>query len=396
MNYLGQGDSNKPKNKLNKKKIISIIIILIVIILFITFAFLYSKNDRCRDIFDKYIFRKEINSENLPTIEIDSSKDINVFAYSKYIVILDQNELKIYNKYGNQEHTLDIEISTPLFEANNNYLCIAEKGGQKLYLISDKNVVWQKEVEGNISSININKNGYVSAVISGTSHKSVVQTFDSDGNALFKTYLSKTNVIDTDISNDNKYLAIAEANFSGVMVQSNIKIISIEDAKKNSSESIKYTHIADADNLIINIKYNNRNELVCMYDNHIDILKENQHTELINFKNEKLLFADINLSNKFIKVVEKNDEILNSEIEMQIVNTSTQNINTYKIEDTPKKVYVQDNMIAINLGTNVLFVNDSGWLVKKYQSNKEEVQKIVFCDNIAGIICKDKIKIISL
>lgn len=372
------------------------IIMLLIAIIFIVFSSLYSKNDKCREFFDKYIFRKEVNSENLPTIDINYSKDINVFAYSKYIVILDQNELKIYNKYGNQEHVLDIEISTPLFEANNDYLCIAEKGGQKIYLISDKNVVWQKEVEGNITSVNINKNGYVSAIISGTSYKSVVQTFDSNGNELFKKHLSNANVIDTDISNDNKYLAIAEANFSGVVVQSNIEIISIDDAKNNSSEAIKYIHIADADRLIINIKYNNKNELLCMYDNHIDILKENQNIELINFENEKLLFADINLPNKFIKIIQKNEGILNSEIEMQIVNSSTQNINTYKIENTPRKVYVQDNMIAINLGTSVLFINDSGWLVKKYQSNKEEVQKIVFCNNIAGIICKDKIKIISL
>lgn len=395
MEGLGKGDNIKPKKELNKKKIWKLIIVLLLAILFIVFAFLYTKNDECRKFFDKYIFRKEVNSENLSYIEVDSSKNINAFAYSKYIVILDQNQLKIYNKYGREEHVLDVEISNPIFEANNDYLCIAEKGGQKIYLISNKNIVWQKEIEGNISSINMNKNGYVSVVISGTSYKSVIQIFDSKGNYLFKKYLSTTNVIDTDISNDNKYLAIAEANFSGIVVQSNIKIISIQDAQNNSAESIKHTYIANPDDLIINIKYNNKNELICMYDTHIDLLKEAQTTELINFKNENLLFADINLSNKFMKIVQTSEGILNSEIELQIISSSNQNINMYKIENTPKKVYVQDDMIAINLGTSVLFVNDSGWLVKKYQSN-EEVQKIVLCNNIAGIICKDKIKIISL
>lgn len=85
-------------------------------------------NEKCREIFDKYIFGKEVNSENLPEIEIDSLKNTNIFAYSKYIAVLHQNILTLYNSSANEEQTLDIEISTPLFATNGNYLCIAEKG----------------------------------------------------------------------------------------------------------------------------------------------------------------------------------------------------------------------------------------------------------------------------
>ena len=367
------------------------------VILLITFILLYKNNNNIKNFFDVYIFRKIINEENIPSINIDSSKNINIFSYSKYIAILEQNELKIYNKSGNQEHSLDIEISNPLFETNGNYLCIAEKGGQKLYLISNKNILWQKDIEGNISSINVNKNGYVSITISGTSYKTVVQTFSSNGDELFKNYLGSTNVIDTDISNDNKYLAIAEANFSGIVVQSNVKIISIEDAKKNSADSIKYTHIAKANDLIINIKYNNKDNLICMYDEHIDMLKDGQNTQLINLKDKEVLFADINLTSSIAKIIKTSDGFLNTNIEVQIINSSNINdINKYVIESTPKKVYTQGNKIAVNLGTSVMFIDDNGWLVKKYESKKEEIQNIVMCEEIAGIVSKNKIYIISL
>lgn len=397
MVYLGQGDSNKQKKELNKGKVLKVSIAILCIILFIFFIFLYENNNDVRNFFDVHIFRKVINEEKVPNIEIDTSKNINVFAYDKYLAILDQNVLKLYNKSGNEEHSLDIEISNPLFETNGNYLCIAEKGGQKLYLVSNKNIVWQKDIEGNIASINVNKNGYVSVTISGTNYKTVVQTFSSNGDELFKTYLSTTNVIDTDISNDNKYLAIAEANFSGVVVQSIIKIISIEDAKNNSAEPIKYTHIAKANDLIINIKYNAKDTLICMYDEHIDMLKEGENTEFINLTNEEVLFVDINLSSKITKLVKTSGGFLNTSIEMQIINSNNMDdINKYEIENTPKKLYTQGNMIAVNLGTSVMFINDNGWLVKKYESNKEEIQNIVMCDEIAGIISKDKIYIISL
>jgi len=397
MVLFGEQSSNKSKKKLNKNKVLKVSIALLCVILLIAFIFFYENNNNVRNFFDTYIFRKMINEENVPSIDIDSSKNINAFAYSKYIAVLEQNELRLYNKLGNQEHSLDIEVSNPLFETNGEYLCIAEKGGQKLYLISNKNILWQKDIEGNISSINVNKNGYVSITISGTSYKTIVQTFSSDGEDLFKNYLGTTNVIDTDISNDNKFLAIAEVNFSGIVVQSNIKIISIEEARENSSESIKYTHVAKANDLIINIKYNNKDDLVCMYDEHIDILTNGENKEIINLTNEDVLFADVNLTSKIVKIIKTSNGFLNTVIEMQTIDSNnTENINRYTIESTPKKVYAQGDIIAINLGTSAIFIQDNGWLVKKYESKKEEIQNIIMCDKIAGVVSKNKIYIISL
>lgn len=390
----GNKEENKLK-KINKKKVVNTIIIIICILLIISVVVLYTTNEKCREILDRYVFRKEVYENNLPTIKIDSNKNISTYAYNKYISVLEENKLKLYNKMGREETALDIEISTPIFEANGEYLGIAEKNGQKLYLVNNKNIVWQKDIEGKISQINVNKNGYVSVIISGTSYKAVIKVFDLNGNELFTYYLSTTNVIDTDISNDNKYFAIAEANFSGIVPQSTIKVISIEEAKNNSADAIKYTHLANANDLIINIKYQNKNELVCMYNEHIDILKEGESTELINLKNEEVLFADVNLQSKIIKITKKTTGLFSAEAEMQIINSNTKDTNIYAIENVPKSILVQDNMIAINLGTKALFINSNGWLVKKYQSS-QEIQKILLCNDVAGIVSKNKIEIISL
>lgn len=394
--FNGLNEENKSiKPKINKKKVWKTAILLFLILLILIFMFLYTKNEKCREIFDKYLFRKEVYENNLSTIKIDSSKNIEICAYGKYIGVLEQNKLKLYNKTANQEEELDIEIANPIFESNGEYLCIAEKNGQKIYLISNKNIIWQTDIEGNISSVNVNKNGYVSIVISGTTYKTVIETYDKEGNKLFKKYLATTSVIDTDISNDNKYLAIAEVNFSGIVVQSTIKVISIEEAKEGAAEPIKYTHIANADDLIINIKYNNKNQLICMYDEYIDILDKDKNEEVLNFQNEDVLFSDINLSEKIIKIIKRSTGMFSAEAEMQIINTNTNKTTTYTIENVPKKVLVQDDIIAINLGTSALFINNNGWLIKKYKSS-QEIQNIVLAENIAGIISKNKIEIVSL
>ncbi len=90
----------------------------------------------------------------------------------------------------------------------------------------------KKSVDGNLDKVTVNKNGYVSAIVTGTTYKSVIITYDEKGNELFKTYLSKTIAVDACVSPDNAEFAYAEVNNSGTTIQSNIKIISIKDVKR--------------------------------------------------------------------------------------------------------------------------------------------------------------------
>ena len=110
----GNKEENKVK-KINKKKVVNTIIIIICILLIISAVVLYTTNEKCREILDRYVFRKEVYENNLPTIKIDSNKNISTYAYNKYISVLEENKLKLYNKMGREETALDIEISTPIF-----------------------------------------------------------------------------------------------------------------------------------------------------------------------------------------------------------------------------------------------------------------------------------------
>ena len=57
--------------------------------------------------------------------------------------------------------------------------------------------------------------------------------------------------------------------------------------------------------------------------------------------------------------------------------------------------FSSDDNIAINLGTEVYFINSKGWLIKQYIAN-QEVKKVIVSDRLAAIIFKDKIEILIL
>ena len=295
------------KKKINKKKLAIIITVVIVVLILAVTSIVYAYNKTFRDFMDKYILRKNITDENVPIIEIDYDSNTNVIPYGKYICILAENNLIQYNSSGRKEQEVKIEINNPVYDVNGRYLVIGEKDNQKLYLISGSNVIWEKNVDGNLTKVSVNKNGYVSTIVSGTTYKSVITTYDAKGNELFKSYLSSTIAVDSCISPDNKYLGYAEINTSGTIVKSNIKIISVEEASEKSTEP-EFVYEAPQNSLILRIKYQDRNRLVCMYDDSIHMIESNVDVKLMDLaEDEKVTFGGKELNDGTASILFEKD-----------------------------------------------------------------------------------------
>lgn len=388
-------DATNKEKKVNKKKIVILTIIIVFIVIAIITIGLYSTNDKARAWIDKNIFRKEVLQDKVATIDLKENQDSNIYAFNKYIGILNKTKFSIYNSTGSQEKTLDLQISNPIWGSANRFLAIAENKGKKVYLISDKDIAWEAEVEGNISQVHVNKNGYVAVVIVDTSYKTVIKTYNPQGKELFNTYLSSTRAVDVSISNDNKYLAIAEVDTSGTMIQSSIKVISIDKASTDPTNSLENTYKGEENKLITNIKYQNKNKLVCMYTDSIHQIENGEDITLIDNQNKKVIFQSVNLVNRACSIEEKSSGLFTADSLVNIVNIENHEIKQYTASSVTKELYTYGNIIAINLGTEVEFISTDGWLVKRYVAN-QEITNIVVSDSIAGIIYRDKIEIINL
>lgn len=383
------------QKKVNKKKVTIATIITIMVIFLVVITVVYFNNKVVREWIDKNIFRKEVIQDNVSIIELSESQNMNIHAFYRYIGVLNKNKFNIYGSTGNEEKSLEVEVSNPIFDSANRFLVMAEKKGKKLYLITDKDIAWEAEIEGNISQVHVNKNGYVAVVITDTSYKTVITMYSPEGKEMFKTYLSSTRTADVTISNDNKYLAIAEVDTSGTIIQSNIKIISIDKASSDPTNSLENTYKGTVDKLITNIEYQDKHKLVCMYTDSIHIIEDNQDTVLIDNQNKKMIFQSIELINHVVGIEEKSSGLFTADSVIDIINTENKGTKEYVVDAITKELYTYGNIIALNLGTEVEFINTDGWLVKRYIAN-QEITNIVVSDNIAGIIYRDKIEIINL
>ena len=378
----------------NKKRIAGLIILLVIIVIFIVGYILYATNEEFRTFMDMNVLRKEITENNLNSIVLEDYDKSNIYAYSNKIAVLKDNKLSLYTASGRQEGQLEVQISTPITYSNGRYFMIAQQDSSKAYLIRDNEIVWEKDLEGNISRVSVNSAGYSSIILTGTAYKTVIVVFDNQGNELFK-YMSSTITVDSAISEDNQYLSFAEVNISGTFVQSNIKTLSIEKAKTSPNEANVYTYNADSNSLILNIKYQNNNKLVCMYDDSVHVIKNNEDTKVADINSSGMTFYSIELNNHLVGTVESTSGLLDTQTSVQIINMDNQNQSTYNFNGVTKELYSYGNKIALNLGSEVHFIETNGWLIKKYTSS-QEIRKIVITDEIAGIIYRDKIEIVNL
>lgn len=382
------------QREINIRKIIITGIVVIIILAVIVIFSLYIAEEGFRKWVDTNVLRKNISSESVATIDLNVDKNNQIVCYNKYIGILNEKNLKIYNLTGEAITDISVNINTAIFSTNDRYLAIAEKNGQELCVISDKTYLWSQKVDGEIQQICINKNGYVILVTTDTTYKSIITVYDNSGKQLMRSFLSSSRVTDVSISYDNKYVAYAEIDTSGTLIKSSVKIISIEKAQSNSAESIIYTKEAETSKMILKIQYQENGELVCVYDDSINIVKDGYEQELIK-KEDEATFVSGNLGNSIAYIKEEQRSAFNSSSTLNIVNTSSKQTYKYNFGEIAKEMYTTGNVIGINIGTEIYFIKTNGMLIKKYTSN-QEITNVMITNNIAIIIYKDRIEVINL
>ncbi len=387
----------KDKDKIKSSSFSLKISVLILLVFCIVIVFArYTTDEKFRQTVDTNIFRIRVEDSSLKTIEIDSESNPYIFAFDKYITILNKNSLREYSQEGELIKKFDINISSPIVQSSGKYMVIAEKGGQNLYLLSGTNIQWETQVEGTISRVNVNDNGYVSVIMQNSIYKSVVIFYNEMGNKIFTTYLRTNYAICTDISKDNHYLAIGEVDYSGTIIKSFVKIVSAKLAETDADNAFVYEYKSENGEIITNINYEENDRAICTFNNYVQIVTPSGDRRLYNIT-ENDLFVDGTLDSENIVLINKQPSGLFSfEYKLNLKSTVGKKETLYVLDtDLPKSITVTEKYIVLNIGNEVQVINKKGQLEKRF-IGKEQISGIVAGDSIVGIIYKSRIDIIKL
>ena len=379
----------------SKVNVVKIFIFLIVVIFVATVVSFYLTDSEMRTRVNGFIFSNDVVENTSAIVEINTDSNPYVYSFDKYITVLSKNVLTLYTQDATEYMKLDVSITKPYAEANDKYLVLAETGGSKVYLITNEGIKWEKNVEGEIYRVSVNQNGYVSVILKNTTYKSIVSVYNIEGDELFKSFLAKSYAICSEISTNNKFLAIGQIDYSGTIVKSIVKVISIETAQNNSQESIVYTYESESGKILTNIEFNDKNEAICMFDSYIQRITASSDERIYDV-NSLDMFVDINLKNNVVILTRENSGLFSYEYQVNLKNTIGKSDAICILEnDIPKKIKVSKDLVCIYFAGELKIVNSSGWVVKKYKTNTE-IQDVVMGNNLIGIVYNNKIEVIGL
>lgn len=382
----------KFKERRKNKKMIKFTIITLIVIIILVFIALYMANKRFNSFIDTYIFRKRISENDANSLTIDTDNLSLIYAYDKSLVVYSDGSINFYNTDAKQTGNIEMTLSKPIADSEDKYLALADYGLQKVCLIKSNSLVWQKDIEGKISKVSVNKQGYVAVSVTGTTYESIVMLFNENGDLLFSKYLS-TYVMDIDISDDSKYIAIAEIDNSTILPVTKIEMVSVGLASTSSDNATVNTYEAESNKLLTGMNFQSKNVLVCSFENYVLKMTESSSDKIYEFS-DLTAYLEVDSKKGFVRIDKEESSVFKSDYRLKLTNENKSE-KVYIIEGSIKSLVCKDNKIALNLGKEVQFIDNNGWLVKRFIGN-QEAKSVLVSKKIGIIVFKDKISIVNL
>lgn len=310
------------------------------------------------------------------------------------LIVLGTNYIKGYSNDGKEQFDIFLPFQDVISDTEGDYCIIGEKNGTNIYMISGNEKIWENSISGNIYDVYVNKNGYAAVIYKQSGYKSLVKIITPVGEELFTSYLASTYALDVSITNDNKFLAIAEVDTEGIHIESSIKIIDINNLENNNVKKIEL----EENSLIVDIEYNNKNELLIKTDSKILLFKENLLNELLICNHENNIISTIENKENIISVQKEENGLFDVKYKLYIYNIKNElPKEEYELYDLPKQIKVLDNIIAIVMENELLVINTNGKLLKKCEISRN-IKSIVVYDNgkTIGLVFRDKIEFIKI
>jgi len=277
--------------------------------------------------------------------------------------VIDNNSVTGYSENMKKNAELSLSSKDVLTHSDGDYCIIGEKAGTSVSLISGNQLVWTNTINNaSILSVYVNKNGYSAVIYSQAGYKSLIKVFSNAGKELFTSYLASTYAIDVAISNDNKTFAIAEVDTNGINVSSRIKVTSMEDA----SESTVKKYDINSNEVVTDIEFTSNNKLVIMTDLKVYVLDNDVIGEILNFEKENIIMASIENRRNIVTVRNEKNGLFNQSVEVCIYDFNvTAEPKKYELNSLPNRFVCTKNVIALDNGLEIIFINDSGNFLKK-------------------------------
>lgn len=382
----------------NGGKIIVFIFLLLIIAGTATVAYLKSqdvdlKSISLKDVIDRSFIKRNTKYQ-LSTAEFDYDANLNVdFGTHKgYIVKCSRDNLIYLDSNANEQWTYPLSLNNPVLKTSGSYLLVADYGAKSILTFSGKEMRWEKELDNNITNADINSKGYVTVVHGEERSRGAVSVYNRQGMNCFTIGKAENFILSSKVSSKAKSAIINSVDTSGISVNTLLEFTDL-NGKMLDNKIIKENTVFPS------IWFMENDSLLVVGDSMFMILDKDFNEKLHQSVKGKIFSSCI--SDGKYAVVAANPEETTGIFEsgssgIWVYDTEGQKISEYNLKGEVRNINSYDDIIAVNSGNKLRFIDLGGELLAEYSSS-EDIKEVFFISRREVLaICKDKFLVIKM
>ena len=351
------------------------------------------KSVSIKDVIDRS-FKNRNAKYDLSAAEFDFDANLNVAfgTHKGYIVKCSRDNLIYLDSNGNEQWTYPLSLTDPVLKTEGSYLLVADYGGKSLLTFSGKEMRWEKELDNNIINADINSKGYVTVVHGEERSRGAVSVYNRQGMICFTIGKAENFILSSKVSPKLKSVFINSIDTSGININTVMEFSDLNGKMLNNK-------ILKENTLFPSAWYMENDSLLVVGDKMFLILDKDLKEKLQQTVNGKI-FSSCIADGKYAVVAANPEEVTgifeSGSSGIWVYDADGEKISEYNIKGEVRNINSFDDVIGVNSGNKLRFIDIDGELLAEYSSN-EEIKEVFFINRREVLaICKDKFLVIKM
>lgn len=306
-------------------------------------------------------------------LEFDTGGDYAQYDFGNDILLVNKSGIKLVNNKGKDLWTNTYTLTNPMVDISGNYMLLADLDGNNTLNLFNSNGdnIQTYPINSDIISAKLSGRRLVAAAIDEEGYKGSVVVFNKKAEEIFKWNSGEGYIMDIDISNDGKYVAIAQMMSDRSEAYSKIHIIKISNGHEIANVECK-------NSLIASINFNKQNNVVAVGDSEVYGYNKNGTPKfVIDLAGKSPQTYDISNGNNLIFLCR--DSRGNSVLE--VYSQSGKLRGSYTSGDEIKNICTNDDNIVASTSRSLLYVSRRGRLKKTVEISHDIMSIGIYGNN---------------
>lgn len=226
--------NNQEKKPKRPRFLLRLLLSLIALALLLAAAFAVAFRDRLNlDSVKRWFHYRSLvlsDSGQAESFSYDGDLSDTFACLDGDLLVCSRNAISLYSGSGTRYVSQSVSMDNPVVDTNGKLAVVYDAGGEELYVLGQRQLVWTAEGLSSILSAHLNRNGQLTVVTQSGGYRGTVTVYGSDYRPIMSVNLSSAYVMDAALSDDGQSLSILSVGQEDGVFTSSLSLYTLNTA----------------------------------------------------------------------------------------------------------------------------------------------------------------------